>query len=188
MIIFIDSEGDPVQEFSALYVDSKTLNIIDVFHNFVRYPFKIDYDSWARRHIHGLSLEFLAANGLENESVLKTKFSEWLSSHPYTVIYGHAPHKEEVFLNVCVSDVSLLPWRLRRDLPSHRVALSLKKSASPVLSVQCAEAHSSFLSWRPSHRRAYSETDSAKMEFAHHCSFYDCVELYLDFVSKNRKV
>ena len=187
MIIFIDCEGNPVQEFSAICMDSKSMEIVDVFHHFITYPFVNDHDWWARRHVHGLSLEFLSANGLKDENALKTKFFEWLSSHPYTTIYGHAPHKEKVLLNLDVSDLSLLPWRLRRDNLSHRLALSLKKNARPILSVHCAEAHSSFICWQPTHRRDFSETDFAKMEFGHHCSFYDCAELYLDFVSKNKK-
>ena len=37
-MLFIDSEGEPVQEFSAIYVHNETYEILDVFHRYVVYP------------------------------------------------------------------------------------------------------------------------------------------------------
>ena len=84
MIVFVDCEGEPLQEFTALYVNVEKQLIVDVFHRHVCYPFTYDKDSFSRRHIHGLNRDFLSKNGLSNESVLLLHFRKWLSERPYT--------------------------------------------------------------------------------------------------------
>lgn len=187
MILFLDSEGEPIQEFTALYVDPQTMDIVDVFHEYVKYPYIRDSDRWARQHVHGLHLNFLSENGLVNEEELKRKFHNWLSSHPYDNIYGHAPRKEEVFLQLPIVDICLQPWKTRRQILSHRLALSLKKSDIPICGVQCSLAHKSYLSWRPKNRHSLTPADCAKFDFGHHCSLYDCTELYFEFMPENKK-
>lgn len=187
MLIFLDSEGDPIQEFSALYVHPLTLEIVDVFHEYVKYPYTRDIDQWARCHVHGLTLRFLSDHGVDDEKEVKRKFHNWLFSHPYESIYGHAPRKEEVFLHVPITDICLKPWKSRRNVLSHRLALSLKKSVVPICGVQCSSAHSSYISWQPKNCHSLTATDCAKFEFGHHCSLYDSAELYFEFLPENRK-
>ena len=78
MLIFVDCEGAPIQEFTALYVDSDSHEIVDVFHRHVSFPSTHGYDTdrWARRHVYGLNRTYLAANGLRDETILLCEFNE----------------------------------------------------------------------------------------------------------------
>ena len=57
-IIFVDMEGTPVQELSAIEVDTtqRKKRVLDVFHAYGNYSAG---DHFARDHIHGLSEKFL---------------------------------------------------------------------------------------------------------------------------------
>ena len=184
MLIFIDCEGEPIQEFTALYVDSESHDIIDVFHRYVVFPPTHGYDSdrWARRHVHGLNRIYLAVHGLQNETVLLREFNKWLLSHPYEQILANAPRKESTFLNLPVHDVCLPPWKERAVLLSHRLSLSLKRDAIPINGIQCSSAHSCFVDWRPRDPRILSPKDVIKHDFGFHCSLYDCMEIYLYYL------
>lgn len=192
MLVFIDSEGDPVQEFSAILVDVTKKKIVDVFHHFVCYPVNkhsqiiIDRDDFARRHIHGLNLNFLSIHGLKTEGDLVSSFKTWLSCHsPIDAIYAHAPHKEKQLLSLTVPilDVGLKVWAERDVLNSHRVALAWKLNCLDVNDVSCCkDAHSSFKNWKPKNVKVLSLGDLAKMKFSYHCSLYDCVECFLYFM------
>ena len=70
LLIYIDCEGTPVQEFSAIYVNKATSEIVDVFHRLVKYPFPYDYDYFARKHVHGLDINFLSRYGMDSEEAL----------------------------------------------------------------------------------------------------------------------
>lgn len=188
MLLFIDCEGEPIQEFSALYVDSATYSIVDVFHHHIRFPRQhgFDTDWWARRHIHGLNRDYLARYGLRDERALLSTFQSWLTTHPYSIIFANAPYKESTFLQLSVSDVCLPPWKERADLRCHTVALSAKKCATPILGVTC-DAHSSFRAFLPRRPYAPSSTELLKCEYAFHCSLYDSLECYLFYKDKNRQ-
>ena len=183
MLLFVDSEGEPIQEFTALYVNKQSREILDVFHRHVAFPScGYDTDHWPRRHIHGLQRAYLAKHGLRDEGALRHDFSEWLRSHPYDEILANDPSKESVFLNLPISDVCLPPWQDRGVLSSHQRALSLKRRAIPINGITCSSAHSHFLNWLPRRPHAPSPTDVIKRDFGHHCSLYDCMELYF-FIS-----
>ena len=147
MLIFVDCEGAPIQEFTALYVDGDSHEIVDVFHRHVSFPSTHGYDTdrWARLHVHGLNRTYLAANGLRDETILLCEFNEWLHSHPYDRILANAPQKESAFLNLPVLDVCLPPWKQRAHLLSHRLSLSLKRRSIPINGIMCSSAHLSFL-------------------------------------------
>ena len=183
MYIFLDCEGEPVQEFSAIYVDFETGVIEDVFHHHVHYPFKCDYDYFARQHVHGLDRNFLSLYGLRSEQELLNLFHEWLKSHPFQAIYAHAPAKEVNFLSLPVKDVCLKPWKDRIQCQSHQIALSMKLYKVPVCGVTCA-AHS-LVCWKPKKILSPNASDRAKMEFSYHCSLYDCIECFLFLFYKN---
>lgn len=177
MWIIIDSEGDPVQEFSALYINEVTATIVDVFHRHVKYPFHRDEDAFARQHVHGLNRDYLSLHGLRCEEELLTAFRKWLTTHPFDAIYAHAPAKEVKFLSLPVKDVCLKPWCQRVFCDSHRVALAMKLQCVPMCNVTC-HAHSDFLYWRPRRAKTLTATDKAKLQFFHHCSLYDCIECF----------
>lgn len=180
-MIFIDCEGDPIQEFSAIYVNEKTHDICDVFHYYVKYPSSMtfDGDKFARFHIHGLNLDYLSSHGLESEDELRVLFIKWLKKWPSSsCIYAHAPFKEKTFLNISVQDVSLPSWKERCDLQSHQTALFMKVNHVPILNVVC-KAHTSFKGWKAKRPYCMNATDVAKCNFLFHCSLYDCIECFL---------
>jgi len=182
MIVFVDCEGEPLQEFTALYVDVQKRLILDVFHHHVCYPFTHDKDSFSRRHIHGLNRDFLSRHGLSDESALLLLFREWLSKRPYSCIYAHGPEREKRFLSLPIQDVCLKPWKERIHCYSHQVALSLKLNFVPICGVTC-HAHDE-VTWKVNCKNVPSETDFAKKQFFHHCSLYDCVECFLYFLQE----
>ena len=178
-MIFIDSEGEPIQEFSAIYVCDNV--IVDVFHQYVKYPVlnDIDEDHFARSHVHGLNIDFLEHHGLDNVDVLYSLFSSWLKKHSITHLFANAPSKEKNFLRMPIMDVYLKPWRERCALSSHRDALFMKKTSIPICNVMCS-AHTAFKGWLPKRKAdKVNATDIVKSEFGHHCSLYDCVECFL---------
>jgi len=177
-MIFVDCEGDPVQEFSAIYVHRESGEIIDTFHRYVNYSSEIDHDKFARRHVHGLCRNYLQQYGLRDESELKLLFEQWLKSHPFSVIFANAPQREQSFLSLNICDVRLKPWKERVNCVSHKVALYMKKNEIPVCETTC-HAHKCFIGWRPKKCNVLSETDAAKIPFSFHCSLYDCIESFL---------
>ena len=176
MIVIIDCEGEPVQEFSAIYVDTVANDIIDVFHKHVRYPFKSDLDSYSRRHIHGLNRAFLSSNGLDSESDLIRAVHQWLRDHPYEAIYAHAPAKEARLLSLpSIKDVGLRPWKERSLCRSHQLVTAMKLYKIPVCNVKC-NAHTAYVGYKAKHVNNFTDSDKVKKEFSFHCSLYDCVE------------
>ena len=178
MLIFVDTEGEPVQEFSAIYV-SESGDIVDVFHHHVKYPFVYDYDFFSRRYIHGLKRDFLSRKGLSCENSLIKLFHKWLDSHPFKAIYAHAPAKESKLLSLFIDDVFLKPWKDRIHCQSHQLALSMKLNSVPLCDVTC-HAHETVY-WKAKDICNPTVSDLAKMDFFHHCSLYDCVECQLAF-------
>ena len=191
MFLVIDSEGSPIQEFSALHVDEKDYDVKDVFHKYVKYPLHLhgDFDGFARRHVHGLNLSFLQENGLKDEEELRTQFMSWLESHPHSKIYGHAPQKEKEFLKMDIIDVELLPWILRGNTFSHSIAHWAKSRRIPVNGITC-NAHTSFEGWKPRNPGTLTDADHQKILSGYHCSLYDCMETFLfqDVLSKREQI
>ena len=181
-MIIIDCEGDPVQELSALYVNDATLLIEDVFHRHVHYPFSTDCDAFARRHVHGLDFNYLRQAKLPSLGEVLDLFCDWLQTYPAdNKLFAHAPAKEKQLLSLHINDVCLKPWAERIHCHSHRIALQMKVNSVKVCGVTCpaASIHSHYVNWKPKNVHSPSPTDEAKMDFRHHCSLYDCVEVYL---------
>ena len=186
MLIIVDSEGDPVQEFSALYVNEVEHIIEDVLHCLVCYPsdFSVDHDYFARYHIHGLDRTILSQRGLCDADEVRELFYRWLKSHPYDAIYGHAPAKEKDFLGLStIHDCQLKPWKERIHCKSHAIAVNMKRFCVPICNINCSDVHRQFKGWKSSRKGAneylLTATDVAKQDFGHHCSLYDCVEIFL---------
>ena len=176
--IFIDSEGEPCQEFTALYADMESKSVIDIFHCHVAYPTdSYDCDWWARRYIHGLKTTYLRKNGVKNVEELVENFTVWLSTRPHDGIYAHAPRKEIDLLRMPVSHVALLPWKERRNDPSHELAVDMKLTKKDVCGVHC-NAHNVNTRWRPKNAHSLTMSDIAKINFSFHCSLYDAAEIF----------
>ena len=177
-IIFIDSEGSPIQELSALEMDFETREIVDVFHG---HAHTTESDSFARKHIHGLNTKFLLREGYENSAGLIAAFRDWLREKNHFMCYGNDPTKEKEELKLYVVDIGLDQWIYRIHKPYHQVAFHFKRHNIPILSKRCcAEAHSSY---KKAHVRPSNRSDAAKEQYGHHCSLYDCYSMYLCYVT-----
>ena len=100
-MLFIDSEGTPILLFSAPYVNEESGDICSVFHAHVKCLLDKDYDcdAWARRHIHGLNLNYLAKNGLMKANCCDVFVT--IFTHPYRAIFANAPLKVRAFKCAC---------------------------------------------------------------------------------------
>lgn len=174
----MDSEGTPMQELSALEMNFQTREIVDVFHAHAYSP---EPDTYARRHIHGLSLDFLRTYGFRKPYQMVDAFKAWLRKKPYLFIYGNDPAREVSELHLVVCDIGLDNWAVRAQKAYHEIAYHFKKHNIPICSMRCTEAaHSNFeyICVRPN-----NPSDIAKERHGYHCSLYDCYEMYLCYIS-----
>ena len=173
----MDTEGDPVQELSALAMDNVTFQIISVYHKHA--DCDSDSDGWARTHVHGLNQSYLRLHGFSNDSELLSDFQKWLDSLNVICIFANNPAKERLFLHNNIIRDSLLPnWVDRASEPYHQVANCFKDLNIPVHGINCNPyAHRDYRS--PSMRHLKTKKEEAKALHGHHCSLYDAYELYL---------
>ena len=178
MKVFMDTEGTPTQELSALLVNDQW-EIVSVYHAYA--ACKPMDDIFCRRHLHGLDLRVLFTLGFPNEHVLIVDFLRWLSLYPVDMILANDPTKErQLFPHLHVEDVGLPLWVLRVGLPAYRVALEAKHKQLPILGAMCgAWAHSAFITPVYSKRPIPSDTDIIKYNHGFHCSLYDSLMIYL---------
>ena len=178
-VIFVDMEGTPVGEVSAIQMNLVTRQIVDVYHNHADMH---GYDEWCQRHYHGLNPLFLERFGLGSEHELLNDFKEWLRGKEIFAMYANNPGKEKAALGRTIYDIELPRWSERKKRPSHIMAKAFKKIGVPILNKRCPpEAHSSYRyfpvnCWT-------NETELAKHDFGYHCALYDTYELFLTYVS-----
>ena len=89
--MFVDTEGEPIQELAAIEMDTKTCEIKDVFHNFANCT---EPDSYSRLHIHGLNTKYLEKNGFPTEGSLIIAFKQWLQRKRVVKIVANSVYKE----------------------------------------------------------------------------------------------
>ena len=177
-IIFIDSEGETIQELAAIEVDRMTLEIKDSYHAFAQSEIN---DSFSRYYVHGLNANFLRHNGFPCEADLIQNFKSWLDSKPHVALFGQNPHRESKVLNVKINDMTLGSWSKRRYEPWHRMVKRFKDHMVAFAGKRCSHAaHSSFR--KPPDCSSFM-TYVAKMEHGFHCALYDAFELYLYYLS-----
>lgn len=177
-MIFVDSEGTPMQELSALEMDFNTREIVDAFHAHAYSP---EPDAYARNHIHGLSFDFLRKHGYPKPYQMIDAFKTWLRGKNYLLIYGNNPTKEVKDLKLNISDIDLDKWAVRTHRPYHKISFLFKKFNIPISSKRCYdEAHSAYKNVIV---RPHNMSDIAKRAHGHHCSLYDCYEMYLCYIS-----
>ena len=174
-------EGEPIQELSALAVDSKTLEVMDIFHHYGDYSAS---DKFARVHVHGLSKHFLSQHSVGSESKLINKFLIWLEAKNVKAIYANNPTKEVEVLGLPVINYPLSNWIDRQDNFLHQLTIRLKNNSHDFCHRCCpAEAHSAYIQPYKHKNPAITE---AKAKHGFHCSFYDVVELFLTFYYMTR--
>ena len=177
-ILFVDMEGESIQELSAIEMNALTRQIVNVYHAYANTE---DPDFYSRRHIHGLSSQFLNIHGFPNESALIDDFKKWLRGKDVLAMYANAPSKEQTALNLPIIDMDLPIWKERISMFVHQTAIAFKKNSVPILNKYCPKhAHDSYVGY-PVFRN--SPTDLAKRSHGYHCSLYDSYELYLHYVT-----
>ena len=176
-IIFVDIEGDPAQELSAIAMNADTREITDVYH---ANAYTDQPDDWSRSHVHGLDKTFLKENGFPDQVTLVSDFKRWLRNKDILVTYANNPGKEIQTLNLLVKDIGMPQWAERVYLTSYRTALAFKRKSVPVRNTICKSgAHGKFR-YYPNYRYTFAE--HIKRDFGHHCSLYDAFSLYLYYV------
>ena len=177
--IFIDCEGDPVQELTAIEVSVSNFEILDVFHAHASAPFRTN-DNWSRRNIHGLSIDFINIHGFPSEHELQAAFHVWFSKRNSVLNFANNPAKESKFLNIKLTDVKLPVWVERRNCPAHQIALTFKKHETPIGNAACfSSIHSSYSPTK--FNDTMDERTRAQKEWGFHCSLYDAYEIYWYF-------
>ena len=177
-ILFIDMEGDTIQELSAIEMNAQTRQIVDVYHEYARTEHG---DFYSRRHIHGLSVIYLNEFGFQSETALIYDFKKWLRTKNILAMYANNPAKEKTALNFPVKDIELPVWKERILTFANQTANTFKNKSVPVLNKSCPKiAHNAF-QYFPVHKN--SPTELAKRSYGHHCALYDTYELYLHYVT-----
>ena len=176
-IIFVDTEGCPIQEMSAIEMDKETEKIVDVYHEFANIP-NPEVDWYSSKYIHGLQPAFLAEYGFQNQIQLTEDFKLWLMTKSVHKLYANDPtHERGLLKPYVVEDLRLPIWKERVLEDYHEIAQNLKERNIPFFSTtNCfLEAHSNF---RP---LTYFKNYTHKLKSAHgfHCCLYDVYELYL---------
>lgn len=130
--------------------------------------------------MHGLNEEWLRLNGMKYAKSLKALFKVWLKHTNYIALYANNPLTECQQFTLKIHDLSLPPWVERANKPYHIMAQKFKELNIPICGISCDPiAHSKYI--RPPlcrNRARYL----AKFSHHHHCSLYDCYELYLCFL------
>lgn len=176
-IIFLDTEGTPIQELAAVEANTQTREIVDVF---LGHAMTNESDQFARDHIHGLNLSYLEREGFDSENELLLAFKDWLAPKSFSKILSNGVEKEQKALNIKIDNFPLLPWSERGNEPSHQLALKFKKSGMSIMGQQCSSAtHSSYISALfCKNQKSYE----IKSKHKYHCALYDAYELYLHYM------
>ena len=154
----------------------ETKEITDVFHGYA--DVIVDTDLFARRHVHGLCVSFLKANGFCNETTLISAFRSWLRQKSYVKIIANDGAKECRKLDLLIDNMYLPLWAVRLYEPYHRISNAFKENQVPFFRDLCCskDAHSRF---HPSPPEKFSVSKRARFIHGYHCSLYDAYELYL---------
>ena len=170
-------EGSPTQELSAIEIDAKSKIINDIFHEYGDYS---PSDYFARKHVHGLSEDFLTKHSIGPESKLIQAFLTWVRPKRIKAIYANNPGKESTVLGIPIQNFSLHNWVDRQHQSYHQMSLKLKSNGYPIFQqFVCPKAAHNMYVCPPVHKNP--EIAYVKQKHGYHCSLYDVMELYLAF-------
>ena len=149
---------------------------MDVFHAHAN--INEENDSFSRKAIHGLNLDFLHRCGFPSEDELASAFRVWMSRRQIDFVFANGPRKEADYLNMEICHFPLPIWRDRPFDAAHQLALSCKRHETPVGMTACTrEIHNAY---HPSPPQSNASPGViARYDFGYHCSLYDSYELYL---------
>lgn len=188
MYIFLDSEGEPVQELSAVCVNTQTLQIISAFHGHAMCPMP-DKDYFSRRFIHGLDVNYLLSHGSPSPRDLCTDLCRWLDQLPpwceFHFFANNPTMEKKLFPYLIINDINLPRWVERVNSKAHIMAKAAKDNSTPVLDHNCPRAaHASYISSSSPFRRpqcSLTPSQLAKLSSGYHCSLYDVLECYFTY-------
>ena len=177
--MFIDMEGTPVQELSALMMDIKQECIIAAYH---RHAYcSPTMDRWCRSNIHGLDPDVLKEIGFPNEDELFNDFKIWFQKFTHVEkAYANNPRKETRFLSIPVTDIELPVWSERVKFMYHNIPNRFKEDNQSLfmnINIICNTKYHGLFS--PSRVRCRTPCQVAKSKASHHCSLADVSELFL---------
>ena len=159
----------------------KQKNIIAVYHKYAMCP--PFADAWARLHLHGLNVSYLAKHGLKDEATLLCDFKRWLDQFEVVTMYANNPTRELEKLDLSIVDIGLPPWAERVHHSYHKTPQDHKWTSRPFCHITCNNhVHSDYV-YRSYHDcRTY--TQKVKAAHGFHCSLADVHELYLYYLEK----
>lgn len=162
-------------------MDNESYEILSVYHQHANCDSSLD--SYSRRFVHGLNLDYLQQQGFPNESKLVADFHCWLNKFNVTRMFANNPAKERRLLgNMRVEDILLPSWLEREKEPYHKVSRRYKQLNIPILNVRCdAYIHNRYV-MKSRYVRTCNETEITKLLHGRHCSLYDSYEMYLFYV------
>ena len=170
-------EGAYVEELAAIRMSVETLQLLDVYHEFAKPKCS---DAWARRHVHGLNKNLHEiVNAFETPEALIRDFKDWTRGMNVLTVYANNPMKEQKELDWPIRDIGLPNWEDRDTLPSHEIALGMKKRWLPVLNRRCSAVVHKEFEFFPVYRGRKSEL--AKARWGCHCPLYECFEMMLEY-------
>lgn len=183
----MDSEGEPVQEMSAICIKTETLQIISAFHRYARCP-QPDGDIYSRLYIHGLNVDYLNRHGLPSSCELVTEFCRWIDKLPrwekYYFFANNPTMERKLIPYLTIDDICLTQWTKRIHTKAHKMAKAAKDNSAFVLDCYCpADAHNMYKNTSSSRRPECSLTPSqlAKLSSGYHCSLYEVLECYFTY-------
>ena len=141
--MFVDSEGEPIQELSCIAFSPKHRKIVAVYHKYAACdPFA---DAWSRLHVHGLDTSYIGKCGMNDEQTLVNDFKRWLQQFDIDIIYANDARREIVKFNLHITDISLPPWIERVKHRYHEIPQTYKNFSKPFCNIVCDDkVHSYF--------------------------------------------
>lgn len=91
MYSFVDSEGEPCQELSAVAMSIANRHMMDIYY---AHAYSDEPNDWSHRCVHGLNSSYLKTHGFLNEESIVKDFKKWLLGHNMLGMFANEPKKE----------------------------------------------------------------------------------------------
>ena len=168
---FCPEKQSGVVEISALIITGLTLQIVNLFHSFVRPEGRVG--DFPRRNIHGLSERFLAR--FESWRTISRRLEEFLASNRVTLVIGVGSDILDLltqfpaFNDIAYFDLKIPEWRYRQCLAYSATHAAIWCRYSHLDVAMCVDSkHRSFNPYS-----SYKRKCPHKMWYGVHCSLKD---------------